>query len=89
MKEPLIQSIKIKFEMKFETADKCKLVYDSLLLESSYDPNERSSAKLEQQDTFLILKIEAIDSVSARASMNSFLKWINLSLDLISYVEQD
>ena len=88
MKNQIIENIKIRFEMKFETAEKCKIICDSLLLESSYDPNERASARLDQKDEYLILEIEAKDSVSARASTNSFLKWINLSLDLISSIEQ-
>ena len=74
-----------KFEMENERIG--NLLFRTLKLESTYNPNERAIASLDIQDNILLLKIDAQDSVSARASINSFLKWINLSLQLIDQIE--
>jgi len=81
----MIDKIEMDFQFKFKNEEICRLVFEALNLESDYNPNERAIASLEVQENILILKINAKDSVSARASVNSFLKWINLSLEIIPY----
>ena len=84
MKEQSIDCIEVLVNIKLEDENTCNLLYDAIALESSYNPNERAQADLERKKDTLILKINAKDSISARASVNSFLKWINLSLQIIS-----
>ena len=84
MTEPSINSIEMLVNIKLEDENTCNLLYDAIALESTYNPNERAQADLEREKNTLILKINAKDSISARASINSFLKWINLSLQIIS-----
>jgi KEOPS complex subunit Pcc1 len=79
----MIEKIIMDFRFEFENEEICQMVYDALNLESDYNPNERANASLEFQKKILILKINAKDSISARASVNSFLKWINLSLEVL------
>ena len=79
-----IDCIEMMVNIKLEDENTCDLLYDALVLESSYNPNERAQANLEKDKDLLILKISAKDSISARASINSFMKWINLSLEIIS-----
>lgn len=70
--------------IKLEDENTCDMLYDALVLESTYNPNERAQADLGKDRDTLILRINAKDSISARASINSFMKWINLSLQIIS-----
>ncbi len=82
-----LQSINsISMTVKIQVLDNqtCNFLYDALVLESGYNPNDRAQANLTVQNNLLILEIFAKDSVSARASINSFMKWINLSLQIIS-----
>jgi len=82
-----LQPIKsISMTVKIQVADNhtCSLLYDALVLESGYNPNDRAQANLTVDNNLLILEISAKDAVSARASINSFMKWINLSLQIIS-----
>lgn len=79
-----IDCIEMMVNIKLEDENTCDLLYDALVLESTYNPNERAQADLEKDNDTLILKINAKDSISARASINSFMKWINLSLQIIS-----
>jgi len=79
-----IDCIEMMVNIKLVDENTCNLLYDALVLESSYNPNERAQANLEKDKDTLILKINAKDSISARASINSFMKWINLSLQIVS-----
>ena len=82
-----INSISITVEIQVSNSQTCNLLYEALVLESGYNPNDRSQANLTLDNNRLILEINAKDSVSARASINSFIKWINLSLQIISMTE--
>ena len=87
MNHMVINKIKISMKFNFEDENISKQIYDSLMLESGYDPNERATTTIELENSELIVNIEATDSVSARAASNSFLKWINLSEQLLEYVD--
>lgn len=82
-----INSISMIIKIQVTDNQTCGLLYDALVLESGYNPNDRSQVNLSFDNNLLILNINAKDSVSARASINSFMKWINLSLQIISMTE--
>lgn len=84
-----IKRLEIDLEFEMENEKMSNLLYETLILESGYNPNDRAKASLEVHNNFLKLKIDAIDSISARAAINSFLKWINLSIQLINQVEAE
>ncbi len=87
MENMVINKIKISMKFDFKNENISKQIYDSLMLESNYDPNERATTTIELENSNLIVNIEAADSVSARAASNSFLKWINLSEQLLEYID--
>ena len=87
MEDQVIDNISITMKIDFEDTETTKRIYDSLILESKYDPNERAKATIKTDNTTLILTIVAKDTVSARAASNSFLKWIHLSEQLLDYVD--
>jgi tRNA threonylcarbamoyladenosine modification (KEOPS) complex Pcc1 subunit len=43
----------------------------------------RSRAKLEKEDNFLVLKVEAGDAVALRAALNAYLRWISSTLNVL------
>ena len=87
MKDASIDKISIKMNFNFKDEKTTQKIYDALQLESDYDPNERAQTTISIKSATLIVRIDAADSVSARASANSFLKWINLSGQLLGYIE--
>lgn len=87
MKDQVIDNISISMKLEFEDAVTTRKIYDSLILESKYDPNERAKTSIKIENTSLIITIIAKDTVSARAASNSFLKWIHLSEQLLDYVD--
>ncbi|MHA1482761.1 MAG: KEOPS complex subunit Pcc1 [Candidatus Heimdallarchaeaceae archaeon] len=82
-----INSISMTVKIHVTDNQTCNLLYEALVLESGHNPNDRAQANLTVDNNFLILEINAKDPVSARASINSFMKWINLSLQIISMTE--
>lgn len=88
IQEKTISKIDILFEIKLSDVEICNQIYSNLLLETDFDSNERSVATIEQQDSTLILRINAKDSISARATVNSYLKWIDLSFQLMTYIKK-
>ncbi len=89
IQENNISDIDIHFEIKVSDLEICNQIYTNLLMETDFDPNERSTVLVDKHDSSLILKIKAKDAVSARATVNSYLKWIDLSFQLIKSIKKN
>ena len=86
MTNSIIKRLEIDFEFEMENEQRSNLLYETLKLESNYNPNDRAKTNLEVHENVLKLRIDAMDSISARAAINSYLKWINLSIQLINQI---
>ena len=89
IQETNISDIDIHFKIEISDTEVCNQVYANLLMETDFDPNERSTVEIDKIDSTLILKIKAKDAVSARATVNSYLKWIDLSFQLINSIKKN
>jgi len=47
----------------------------------------RSKVALERDGDFLVLKVEARDTVALRAALNAYLRWVGSVLDAVAVVE--
>lgn len=63
--------------MKFPSQRQLEVVFKALEPEAKKSPTERSKATLEKEDSYLILRIEAKDTVALRAAANAYLRWID------------
>jgi tRNA threonylcarbamoyladenosine modification (KEOPS) complex Pcc1 subunit len=63
--------------LKFPSERHLEIVFEALEPEVKTPPTMRSQAFLEKENTFLILKIEAKDTVALRATVNAYLRWIS------------
>ncbi|MBQ9026075.1 MAG: hypothetical protein IJ104_06860 [Methanobrevibacter sp.] len=77
-----LESVKSQIDIEFENSNQAKVIYDSIILEFNTAPDYRSSMDLTLMDNKIIINIDAEDSTSFRASVNSAIKWINLSLQI-------
>jgi tRNA threonylcarbamoyladenosine modification (KEOPS) complex Pcc1 subunit len=73
--------LKIPSEKRLET------VFSSLKPEVTNVATTRSRAVLEKKEEFLILKIEAKDTVALRAALNTYLRWINSIFNVLGIIE--
>ena len=77
-----LESVKSQISVEFENSNQAKIIYDSIILEFQTAPDYRSTMDLTLEDKSIIININAQDSTSFRASVNSAIKWINLSLQI-------
>ena len=76
---PLL-GVKSSIKVEFEDENQAKIIYDSIVLEFTTAPDCRSSMTLDLDDSNILINIDAQDSTSFRASLNSAMKWIKLAL---------
>ena len=77
-----LESIKSDIAIEFENQKQAKIIYESIILEFETAPDYRSSMSLTLDESRILIRIDAEDSTSFRASVNSAIKWIMLSLEI-------
>ncbi|MBR2857855.1 hypothetical protein IKE96_01430 [bacterium] len=80
--ESPLESVKSNLVIEFENEEQAKIIYDSIVLEFNTAPDYRSSMTLDLEGSNILINIDAEDSTSFRASVNSAIKWIKLSLEI-------
>lgn len=77
-----LESVKSEISIEFENPVQARIIHDSIILEFDTAPDYRSVMTLTLDESKLLIKINAEDSTSFRASVNSAIKWIKLSLEI-------
>ncbi len=80
--ESPLESVKSDISVEFDNSAQAKIVYDSIILEFETAPDFRSSMTIELEGSKILIRIDAEDSTSFRASVNSAIKWIKLALEI-------
>ena len=80
--ETPLESVKSNISVEFESSSQAKIIYDAIILEFETAPDFRSSMTIDLDDSKIIINIDAQDSTSFRASVNSAIKWIKLALEI-------
>ncbi len=78
-----LESVKAEFEMEFENQWEAEVILKSLEPEMASAPSQRSTTNLKQMNNILKMEIYADDVTSVRAAVNSYLRWIRLSYDVL------
>jgi KEOPS complex subunit Pcc1 len=73
----------MQFNIVFEDVQDAEIVIKSLQPEIVTSPSSRSSTDFNLKDKTLTINIQAVDVTSLRASVNSYLRWIMLSHDIM------
>ncbi len=76
------EHLKTEFKIKFESSADAEVVLKSIEPEVQTAPSDRSSVKVNLDGNTLKLIIDAEDTPSLRASVNSYLRWIILSCEI-------
>ena len=82
MSETPLESVKSNIAIEFESSSQAKIIYDSIILEFNTAPDYRSSMTIDLDGSSILINIDAQDSTSFRASVNSAIKWIKLALEI-------
>jgi Uncharacterized protein conserved in archaea len=70
--------------VEFDLGPRARSVYDSLEPELQEIPSERSKVSLEVSGDVLKLSVDAEDIVSMRAAVNTWLRLIRISEDMLN-----
>jgi tRNA threonylcarbamoyladenosine modification (KEOPS) complex Pcc1 subunit len=68
---------------KFPSEKRLEIVFKALKPEVDKPATMRSRAKLEKDNNFLVLNVEARDTVALRAALNAYLRWINSMVNVL------
>jgi len=74
--------------LKFNSDKQLNTLLDVLTPESNAPATRRANVKLEKEGLFLLLTVEADDTVALRSTLNAYLRWINSTSNVIGVVEQ-
>ena len=85
--EDIIKEIKTNISIDFDSVEEAKIVYESVLLEFETSPDFRSTMDIMLSDKSIIINILSEDATSLRASVNSAIKWIKLSHELVDLLD--
>ncbi len=80
--ETPLESVKSNISVEFEDSSQAKIIYDAIILEFETAPDFRSSMTIDLDGSNILINIDAEDSTSFRASVNSAIKWIKLALEI-------
>ena len=83
----MITSSKASVRLKFVSQKQLSTILEALTPEADAQVTRRANLKLEKDGLFLILTVEADDTVALRATLNAYLRWINSMINVIHMVK--
>jgi tRNA threonylcarbamoyladenosine modification (KEOPS) complex Pcc1 subunit len=78
---------KANIRLKFNSEKQIATLLDCLMPEAKAPVTRRANVKLEKDGLFLVLTVEADDTVALRSTLNAYLRWINSTVSVIDVVE--
>ncbi|HMK53272.1 MAG TPA: KEOPS complex subunit Pcc1 [Methanobacteriaceae archaeon] len=79
----ILQGVEIQLEFELKTPKEAENILEAIKPEISSAPSSRTSSKISIDGRKITLEIKASDSTSLRASVNSYLRWIILSTQIM------
>lgn len=77
-----LKSVKSEIEIILDSKLQAQVIFDSVNPEIISSPSQRSSMEMSLKNKSIFINIQSQDSASFRASLNSSIKWILLSLEV-------
>jgi tRNA threonylcarbamoyladenosine modification (KEOPS) complex Pcc1 subunit len=74
--------------LKLASETQLSTLLDALTPEAKAPATHRATVKLEKDGLFLLLTVEAEDTVALRSTLNAYLRWISSIINVLSLVEQ-
>ena len=79
---------KATIRLGFPSEKQLKTVSSALLPEVNRLVGTRAHAELEEDGVFLVLKVEAENTVALRSTLNAYLRWISSVRNVMKVLEQ-
>jgi tRNA threonylcarbamoyladenosine modification (KEOPS) complex Pcc1 subunit len=78
---------KASLRLKFTSQKQLSTLLEALKPETKALVTRRATVKLDEEGLFLVLTVEAKDTIALRATLNAYLRWINSLISVIQVVE--
>ena len=78
---------KATIRLRLSTEKQLTTLLDALAPETNRPVNVRAKVALEREGNFLVLTVEAKDTVALRAALNAYLRWIGSTVKVLEAVE--
>jgi len=79
---------KATIRLRLPSEKQATALLDALKPEAFSTVTRRASVKIKKDKLFLVLSVDAEDTVALRSTLNAYLRWIGATLNVISFVEQ-
>jgi len=79
-------SAKATIRLKTSSQKQIATLLDALMPEAK-TTTRRVKVRLDKDGSFLVLAVEAEDTVALRSTLNAYLRWINSAVNVIELVE--
>jgi tRNA threonylcarbamoyladenosine modification (KEOPS) complex Pcc1 subunit len=78
---------KAAVRLRFSSEKQLTTLLDALAPEAKKPATARARATLERDDIFLVLKVEAKDTVALRVALNTYLRWVSAMMNVLEVVQ--
>ena len=79
---------KATIRLRLSSEKQLTTLLDALAPEADRPINVRAKANLERDGKFIVLKVEANDTVAMRAALNAYLRWIVSAVKVLEAVDR-
>jgi KEOPS complex subunit Pcc1 len=79
-----LEQVESELKIEFKNSKDAEIVLESITPEINGSPSDRTSVSIDVHERILKIIINAEDTASFRASLNSYLRWIKLSNEIIN-----
>jgi tRNA threonylcarbamoyladenosine modification (KEOPS) complex Pcc1 subunit len=83
----MVTSAKASIRLNFSSQKILSTLLKALTPETNAQVTRRAIVKLEQDNLFLVLTVEADDTVALRATLNAYLRWIISMINVMHVIE--
>lgn len=83
----MVTGAKASVRLKFVSQKQLSTLLEALTPEANAQVTRRANIKLKKDGLFLVLTVEADDTVALRATLNAYLRWINSTTNVMHMVE--
>ena len=78
---------KASMQLKFQTQRQLTSLLGALTPEAKAPVTRRANIQLKQDGLFLVLSVDADDTIALRSTLNAYLRWINSTLNVLEMLE--
>jgi len=78
---------KATIRLRLSSEKQLTTLLDALAPEANRPVNVRAKAALEREGNFLVLNVEAKDTIALRAALNAYLRWIGSAMKVLETID--